>query len=199
MRSILSFLRTTIIGGLVFLLPLVLVGWLLGKAFGIARKLTAGIDRLVPADFAGREIIAIAVAILAMLLVAFLAGLAARTRWGQAVVGWFENSLVGSLPQFSVARGLIGSIEADSAHQVGVVLVPTDAGWQLAFEFEKASGDWLTLFIPGAPEWRSGTVVFAERRNVRPLAISFTQAIALMRKLGAGSDELIRQLAAAKS
>lgn len=199
MRSILSFVRTTMVGGLVFLLPVVLIGWLLAKAFGIAHKLTSSIGELVPGTLISHEIVAVAAAILAMLLVAFLAGLAARTRWGQAVVGWFENSLVGSLPQFSVARGLIGSIEADSAHQVGVVLVPTDAGWQIAFEFERTSGDWLTLFVPGAPEWRSGTVVFAERRNVRPLALSFTQAIALMRKLGAGSEELRRQLAASES
>src|SRR5271166_1347892 len=80
MKAISHFLRTTILKGVLFLTPIVVLIFILGKAFEFARRALKPVgaiipDRLVPGTTTE--------AILAIVLVAlscFLAGLFARTR-----------------------------------------------------------------------------------------------------------------------
>ena len=79
-------------------------------------------------------------------------------------------------------------------HHVEVVLVPTDAGLNLAFIFEPSDAPWVAVFIPGAPDWRTGAVAFVERSSMQPAGIGFVSAIKVLRKLGAGADKVITDL-----
>lgn len=86
-----------------------------------------------------------------------------------------------------MARGLIESFDHDNMSQVEVVLVPTDAGWGLGFVFEKSDEDWWTVFIPGAPQWASGSISYAHSGQVHRTGLTFVEAIILLRRYGTGS------------
>jgi len=196
-HRIFAFLRTTLVGGLVFLLPVVLLAWLGQKAMQVAVALSKPALRLLPPALAGDVVIGAVAAALALVFLAFFAGLVARTGPGQRLMAWVENSLIGSLPQFNFVRGIADSIDSSEHQHVEVVLVPADAGWALGFVFEPGTGDTVAVFLPGAPQWTSGSVVFAERSAIRPAGIGFTQAIAILRKLGVGSSDVAAALAKA--
>lgn len=189
------FARTTLVGGVVFLLPLLLVAVILRSGFRLAEKLSRPVANLFPEALGDRVVIADLVAILFLLVTAFAAGLIARTAAGQRTMRWFENSLLGSLPQFNFVRGIAESLGENQ--KVKVVLVPTDAGWNLGFIFEPGPGPWQAVFIPGAPEWTSGALAWAHADNIRPAGLSFAQAVLALRKLGAGSAKVAAALAAA--
>jgi uncharacterized membrane protein len=179
--------KTTVLGGVLFLLPIVLIVFLLGKALAFARRLS---DPLVAA--AGIKSVAgvatgTLVAIALMVLVSFAAGLLARTRLGHAAFSRLENSMLSLFPQWRMARGLIESFETDTKSEMEVVLVPTDAGWCLGFVLEKPEGDWWTVFVPGSPQWTSGSVSFAHVDEVHPSGLTPAQAMMLLRRCGGGS------------
>ena len=47
------FLKTTVIGGVVFLLPIIVVGMILGKAFGFMSRIAAPFAEWIPIDSVG--------------------------------------------------------------------------------------------------------------------------------------------------
>lgn len=190
-------IRTTLAGGVLFLLPLILILFLLSKALKIAERLSQPVANAIGIKSIGGIALGTLIAIVAMVLVSFLAGLLARTRLGRMAYSTLEHSILGVLPQWRIARGLVASLDAERASEVEVVLVPTDAGWCLGFVLEKPAGDWWTVFIPGAPQWTSGQVSYAHSDQVHPTSLSSAQAILLLRRCGAGSagiQELLKSL-----
>lgn len=194
MPSALSMIRTTVTGGVLFLLPLIILIVTLGKGLEIARRVLHPVVAATGIDSAGGVALGTLIASLALLMIAFLAGLVARTRAGQATLGFIERNIMGMLPQFRMARGVAQSLDPQRQQDIQVVLVPTDAGWTLGFVLEPSEGDWWSVFVPGAPQWTSGSLVYAHADQVRPAGISFPQAIMLMRRCGAGSAVIRRLL-----
>jgi len=85
----------------------------------------------------------------------------------------------------------MGRLLINAPHeQLEVVLVPSDAGWCLGFVIERTECDWWPIFIPGSPQWTSGSVSFAHTDEVKPTGLTPAQAIALLRRLGAGSVKI---------
>ena len=96
MKTIAQFVRTTIVGGLFFLAPIVVLIVILAKAFDYAKKGLNAVLVHIPAasDLSAGAATALAVAVVA--LVCFLAGLVARTMAAQRVID---------------ASGVVGAVE----------------------------------------------------------------------------------------
>ena len=192
-RSFGQFVRATLVGGVLFLVPVLLIVVLLHHGIKFAAKVAQPLLTHMP-QLIGGVVVADLVAATLLLLVAFAAGMFARTGPGQRSVQWVENSLFGSLPQFNFVRGIAEGVSGTGERHVDVVLVPTDAGLNLGFVFEPGDGAWVAVFIPGAPDWRSGAVAFVERTTMQPAGIEFIAAIKLLRKLGSGAQPVLATL-----
>ena len=195
MTKKLEALKTTVVGGVLFLLPLILILFLLSKALKVAERVSRPVVGAIGEKTVGGVTLGTMIAIAAMVLASFLAGLAARTRFGQAVYSTLEKSILRILPQWRMARGLVESFGADKGSPVEVVLVPTDAGWCLGFVLEKPPGDWWSVFIPGAPQWTSGSISYARSEQVHQTGLTAAEAILLVRRCGVGSTRIQELLA----
>jgi len=193
LRPVLKFVRTTVVGGIIFLIPLLVVSLIIGQALAVGQKLATPLSKALPRWLEFGVAVHVAIPALGLLLLAFLAGLFARTSAGAALFTWVENSIVGALPQFNFARGVAESLEAGE-EKGKVVLVPTDAGLQFGFLFEEPVDGWYAVFIPGAPQWTSGSVVFAEEKAIRPLDMTMLEATRFLKRLGAHERELLKRL-----
>jgi len=183
-------IKSTLLGGILFLLPIVLIIWLLGKALGFARRLSEPAVHAAGVESVAGVATGTIVSVLALVALSFAAGMMARTRIGQSTFAKMENSVLSLFPQWRMARALIESFEGEGRSEMEVVLVPTDSGWCMAFVMEKPEGDWWTVFIPGSPQWTSGAVAFAQSEQVKPTGLTPAQAILLMRRCGAGSSNV---------
>ena len=192
-RSFGQFFRATLVGGVIFLVPVLVIAVLLRHGIKLAAKIAQPLLTHMP-ELIGGVVVADLVAATLLLLVAFAAGMFARTGPGQRTVQWVENSLFGSLPQFNFVRGIAEGVGGSEDRHVDVVLVPTDAGLNLGFVFEPSDAAWVAVFIPGAPDWRAGGVAFVERANMQPAGIGFIEAIKVLRKLGSGAHKVIATL-----
>ena len=190
-------LKTTLAGGVLFLLPLTLILFLLSQGLKVAERLSQPVVARIGVERVGGVALGTLIAIGALVVLSYLAGLLARTRLGQKTYSTLENSILGILPQWRLASGLVESLVAYQASSIDVVLVPTDAGWCLGFVLEKPAGDWWTVFIPGAPQWTSGSISYAHSEQVHQTGLTPAEAIFLIRRCGVGSSrvqELLKSL-----
>ena len=194
LKAINDFLRTTIFGGLVFLVPVILLLLVLRHAMQFAGKIAKPVAAMFPTQAVGGIALGTLVAIFLLLVIAFLAGLLARTPTGRRLTQWFEESILGGLPQYQMAKTMAESfarIEGESS-SMQPVLVLIDEGWNLAYRLEDVGEGWVTVFVPQSPTPMSGSVMYVESTRVRPLPISMKEAVLLVKHLGIGSSQALR-------
>jgi uncharacterized membrane protein len=190
-----EFLKTTIVGGALFLLPLGLVLFILGYALrlatGVAQPISKALHLDQLGDLAGIGITTV-VGVLLLVLVSFAAGIVARTSIGGRISGWFEGSLLSALPQYqmmkSMAEGL-AQIEGDTG--IRPALINIEDGWQIGYILEVLENGWLAVFLPQAPTPMSGNVMYLEADRVRPLGITMVQAMGIVKRIGVGSGQAL--------
>lgn len=191
-NSFSGFLKATLVGGLLFLVPGVLVVIILGKAMQLAGKLARPISEHLPHTVFGIGAGTI-VAVLVLILLAFLAGLFARTKAGKRMGGRLEHSLLGGLPQYQMVKSMAeGMTQVKSSDSVTPVLVSVEDAWQIGYLLEPLENGWVAAFLPQAPTPMSGNVMYLPADRVRPLRITMVQAMAIVKRMGVGSAEALR-------
>jgi uncharacterized membrane protein len=194
MHALKNFLKTTIVGGLLFLVPVILLIAILGHAMRMLSKIAAPIAAAFPAHEVAGVAIATVVAALILLLLAFLAGLVARTETGRSVMRWFEESLLGGLPQYRMMKTMAeGLAQVEDASGIKPALVSIEGGWQIGYVLEEMRTGWTAVFLPQAPTPMSGNVMYMPSDRVRPLDMPIGEAMLLVKRLGVGSAHALRQ------
>ncbi|WP_146346406.1 hypothetical protein [Falsiphaeobacter marinintestinus] len=181
-------MKTTILGGFLFLVPLAFIAIVLGKTYQISMMVAGPLDKIIPvSSIAGIAFVNI-LAIVLLLLVCFLAGLVARGGWFTGRIEKLDGFLIDVMPGYAVAKGMIGGVtkEDDIAAVMVPVMVRFDDYDQIAFEIERDDTQ-SVIFLPGAPSAWSGSTVVVDIARVRLLNIPVHQAVKLMRVLGRGS------------
>jgi len=192
-KSIKEFFKATVIGGLMFLVPVVLVLVVLGKALQFAGKVAQPIARTLPVSHMGGVAMATLIAVAILLLIALLAGLAARTGPGRRVTHWFEESILGGMPQYRMVKSLAeGLTQLENGTGMRPVLMRGDEGWMLGYQMEELPNGWRVIFLPASPTPMSGNVIYAEAARVQTLDLSMSEAMQLVKRLGIGSAEKLR-------
>ena len=202
MNSIKSFLKATLVGGLMFLVPVVLVALVLRHALQFAGKIAQPIAAVLPVSHLGGVAIATIIAVAILLCIALLAGLLSRTGPGRRVTHWFEESILGGMPQYRMVKSLAeGLTQLENGTGMQPVLMRGDEGWMLGYQMEELPDGWLVVFLPASPTPMSGNVMYVEASRVKPLHLSMRDAMQLVKRLGIGSAEKLRStnLAASNS
>lgn len=189
-------MKTTVLGGLLFLVPFAVIVVVLGKTYQVSMMVAGPLDKVIPIDSVAGVAFVNVVAILLIILVCYLAGLAARRGFLANKMETLDGFLVDVLPGYAIAKGMIGSVakEDDIASLLSPVLVRFDDYDQIAFEIERDENR-AVIFLPGAPSTWSGSTVVVEVRRVQKLNIPTHQAVKLMRVLGRGSIALSNRAA----
>jgi uncharacterized membrane protein len=195
MDQIKSFLKTTFVGGLMFLVPVVLLAVLLRHAMQLADKVAKPIAGLLPVSQIGGVAVPTVIAVTILVLIAFLAGLLSRTPVGRRITHWFEESILGGLPQYRMVKSLAdGLTQIESDDGIQPVLMRGDEGWMLGYQMEELPGGWRVVFLPASPTPMSGNVLYVEAARVRALDITMREAMQLVKRLGIGSASALRSV-----
>ena len=193
MNPIKSFLKSTLVGGLMFLVPVVLVAVVLRHALQVAGKIAEPLAAVLPVSHVGGVGVVTLVAVAILVAIAFLAGLLARTGPGRRVTHWFEESLLGGLPQYRMVKSLAdGLTQLETGGALQPVLMRGDEGWMLGYQMEELPDGWRVIFLPASPTPMSGNVMYVEASRVKPLDLSMRDAMQLVKRLGIGSAEKLR-------
>jgi uncharacterized membrane protein len=187
------FLKTTVLGGALFLVPIVIFIAVIGKAIQLTDKVAAPIARLLPVEsIAGLAVVEL-IALAILVVFCFLAGLAARTVRARKLVESLEANVLDRIPAYALMKAKTGSmLSPDDTRDMQPVLIQFDDSWQIGYEVEKIDGVRSLVFLPGAPDPWSGSVCAVTSDRISPLQINIKEVAALMKRLGKGSTEALR-------
>jgi uncharacterized membrane protein len=187
------FIRTTVLGGLLFLFPIVFVVAIIGKALEITNKLSAPLAGLLSVDSIGGLAVVELLALVILVLICFLAGLAARTALAGKLAQSLETKVLGKIPAYTLLKSKAESVlRPEDIADMCPVLGRFDDSWQLAFEIERMAGGKVVVFLPGAPDPWSGSVCVMTEDRITPLDMTVKSAADIMKRLGKGSTGALR-------
>ena len=117
MKTIASLAKTTAIGGLVFLLPLVLLVVIVGKAFNIVKVVSTPLGNLISAEKVAGYAVADLLALTVLLVVALLAGMLARSPAFDNFYKKIDAIIMQVIPGYSYIKGMTGNLSDSEAEQ----------------------------------------------------------------------------------
>jgi uncharacterized membrane protein len=193
MSALKEFLKTTIVGGVLFLVPVILVALMLRHAMSFAGRIAKPIAAYFPQHQIAGVAVATIIAALVLLVLSFCAGLAARTRAGKSVTHWVEETLLGSMPQYRMVKSLAeGLTQVEGVQGLRPALVGIEGGWQIGYLIEELQDGWVAVFLPQSPTPMSGNVMYLPAARVRLLEVPIPEAMMLVKRLGVGSAATLR-------
>jgi uncharacterized membrane protein len=187
MRRLVRFLGTTLLGGLLVVLPIylaVLATLALGrKLIGILAPLAKLLPEGVP--YPG------VVVTLLTVLMCFVAGLIAagfpRTTAGRG----FEEKVLERLPGYSMIRVATRSLLGDVKTGLQVALVEMEDGLVVGVIVERHPIGWVTVFVPSTPAPASGSVYLFPETKVHPVDLPLGAGLKAASKYGRGAGALL--------
>jgi uncharacterized membrane protein len=191
-----EFLKTMIVGAISFLLPIALAVFILSYAFRLVKRIATPISHGLHLDQWG-DVAGVSAAtflsVLVLVLLAFAAGVVARTTFGGRISRWSENSLLGRLPHYQLIKSMAeGLAHIENASGLKPILVSIEDGWQIGYLLEKLENDWVAVFLPQAPTPMSGNIMYFPMNRVRTLDITMVQAMSIVKAIGVGSGAALR-------
>ena len=191
MGRIAEFTKTTLIGGLLIVLPLYLTILLLAKTVSGVLALLSPITGRIPEEVGLRPVIAAVI----LITVCFLAGLAVRTGPGLRAKNALERTLLERIPGYSLLRGLTGRVTGtrDDA-TFAVALVEIEDALVPAFIVEELKDGSYTVFVPSVPTPAAGSVYILPRDRVHRLDVPFATGVSVISKWGTGAGALVEAM-----
>jgi uncharacterized membrane protein len=188
-----GFFRTTLVGGILFLIPVVVVIFIVEKALGLLDRVSDGLARALSVqDVAGIPAPRL-LAVLLLVAICFVAGIVARTSLARGLTEHLENKLLRNIPGYAFYKRFGASlIGVEDRTEGDVILVRIEDAWQFGFLMERTSDGQIVAFVPGAPDASSGSVYVLTPDRIRQIDASMAQAVKCLHRLGRGSAALLR-------
>ncbi len=188
MTAVSRFLGTTILGGVLFLTPIVVLGIVLNKAVDFMRRSLQPMTALIPQNLASGPTMTAILAIFILAFLCFLAGLSARTALAQKVVSSLEATVLSKLPGYEYLKEAGTSVLGlGEAAEHPVVFANFGGAWRIGVQTDVVGTGLVAVFIPNSPNPMSGSVFLMPADQVRPANAPLSSAIACLRRCGAGS------------
>ena len=187
------FIMTTIIGGLLFLVPVAFLAFILTKVFGFMIVIAEPMADWLPVETIGGIALANLIAVVAIILVCFLAGLVARNAMASGLVKTLESKVLMKIPGYTIIKGIKGGFDKDESNHFKPVALKLGSAERVGFEIQKLADGRSMVFIPSVPNAFSGITQILPADQVTYLDVPVTQIMELAEKYGSGVDELLAQ------
>ena len=189
-----NFLKTTVLGGVLFLVPVVVLIAILEKALGVAKKVVVPVNDALFQGTVHHAYMGDLLALVLLLVLCFLAGLAAKTSFARKSVDALEKKVLAKVPTYDSAKSkFLATLQSQSQSPEGPAMRPVLArfedSWQIAFEVERIPGGIITVYVPGAPDPWSGSVCFMTEDRIQTIDPAMSPVLKTLKDLGKGSNE----------
>ncbi len=195
MKSIMEFFKTTVVGGLVVVIPLMILYFIFGELIDLLVAMTEPITKELPFPAVINVIIATLIAIGVAILFCFFTGLLVRTGWGGATRDWIENKILARMPIYTMIKNLTHRFVGQSGEQFApaeVDLYGSDSRL-LGLVVEALPDGRVAVFIPLAPTATVGQVYILPRDRVRELETTLGSVVNSVTQWGVGTSAMYQR------
>jgi len=191
------FLITTIVGGLVVVLPIALLIILIRWVITIVVQIINPIANLInlPDAWAGWLVDLTALAL--VLATFFLIGLIVQTNIGKQSLGIFEKQVLAQLPFYTTLRDTVqqflGNRDKMPFSEVVAVDVFNNSTRMIGFISEEMEDGRLTIFVPTGPNPTNGFIFCVQPDQITRLNVRPDEAMRVVVGVGTGASVLFQR------
>src|SRR5215475_10643161 len=113
MKPLMGFVKNTLVGGLLIVLPVWVIMLLLLKAIKGVLGLLRPMAKLLSRSVVHEDLVAIGL----LVLICFLVGLVIRTQFGHRLRQWLARHVFEPIPGFSLVRSMVRQLAGDKDEQ----------------------------------------------------------------------------------
>jgi len=200
MERIKSFFKTSLLGGLIVILPVALLLFLVTWVFDLATGLIAPLTDLILSRTQMGRILADLVVIGVVVSACFVVGVFVRTRLGVLIYRAIEKRLLGRVPGYSLIKETVlqflGGKQSPFSSVALAKIFGNDTMVSSFITDRHADGSY-TIFVPTGPNPTSGNIYHLNKEFVHPVDVSVEDMMRSIISCGAGSTKLVEARAAA--
>lgn len=192
MKPAIEFIKTTVIGGVVVVVPIVVIFIVLGDVYRTLIEVTTPLTRGMTLGPFTNAVIAAVVVILEIILFFFVAGLLLNTLWGKSASNWLERTIFERIPFYSTLKQLtqrITGIENSNFPVVEVDLFGT-SNRVLGIVIDTLPDGRMIVYTPSSPVITVGQLVIVEKENARILDASITDTLNCLSQMGLEAEKI---------
>ena len=196
MNKFKSFINTTFLGGLLILLPLIILIIVFHGFYGFIAQNIRPFTQILIETARLSEFLASLLSVFFILGLSFLTGLIVKTRFGNIAYNIVEENILKRIPGFRIIKGTVAQIfGAEKNLFLGVALVRIFGNETLmtAFITETHSDGSFTVFVPSGPAPTAGFIYHLKAEYVHPVNYSIELSMKTIISLGAGSDDIYNE------
>ncbi len=196
MKNLLSFFKLTALGGLLVLLPILLLVLLLMESVELVVGLATPIAGLFPADTFENPPHPVVIAVLLLFGASLLIGLAMKSNAALRLGNWIEEKTVAKLPIYRFVKTLVsGLVGSEKTASFKPALFTADNGLQeIVYVVEDLGNGKLTILCPHAPTGFAGPVKIVPKDRITPLAASLGDVSLVFNHMGLGAGRLLKTI-----
>jgi uncharacterized membrane protein len=184
-----NFFRTTLLGGVIVILPAIILilafKWLFGVVGSAIEPLTKLVVETLPVPQEYNRPVAMLIVVSVIILGCFFFGLFVRTKLGQA-------------PGYKMIKETVNHLlgkKASPFSSVALVNIYGNETLMTAFITDRHDNGMVTVFVPTGPNPTSGFIYHLNQSQVHPVSVSVESAMRAVISCGAGSGDLVKGLA----
>ena len=194
MKKIRNFFVNVSLGGLLVILPIVIVYkialWFFFLISDTAQPLTFALMK--HADLSRTT--ALVLTFILIFLLCFLLGLVLRTAAGHGLFTFIQSTILNRIPGYKTVNEIISQFTSNRNRIFSKVVIVTISDRDLrliGFVVDEYDPDQYSVFIPTAPNPTSGFIVQTSGKNLEFLTIPVEMAMKCIISCGVGSSRLI--------
>jgi uncharacterized membrane protein len=187
-KQVRKFVMSALLTGLLLVVPFYLAVLLLLKAMGSLVRLVRPIALMLPRWAHAEDVLAL----LILLFLCFLVGVAMRTVGGRVFRERIEGSVLVRIPGYILLRSLTKQLAGESQENVWKpALAEIEDALVPAFIIEEFEDGRYTIFVPSSPSPFTGAVYILSRERVHLVDASLAQTVQAVSRWGSGSRDLV--------
>ena len=193
-KKVARFFVTTVIGGLIVILPISIFLVLFRLTINLLVDIIAPVSNLLHFAEAYPKWMADVLALSLILSFFFFIGLLVRLNWGNALVQWIERTYLEKIPFYGTIRETVQQFTGKSKSpfsQVVMVDVFGNDTRMLGFITDEFGDDMYAIFVPTGPNPTNGFVFQVKRHQLEFVDVRSEDAIRSIIAVGAGTRTMM--------
>ena len=190
-KKLRRFFFTTVLGGIVVILPIYIFGALIKVVFNFTSRLLTPVSSLLSFSSDTNKWIIDLIAFSIVIFLFFLIGLVVRTELGRQLLTFVEENWLAKAPFYILLRDTVRQIlgqEKMPFRQVVLVDVYSNDTLMTGFVVDNTKdGLYYTVFVPTAPNPTNGFIFHVKREQLKFVETKTEEALRSVIGLGMGS------------
>jgi uncharacterized membrane protein len=194
MTRIRNFIVNVFIGGVIVLLPIIIIFQIAQWLFTLFKESTRPLTEYMTSTFSISQPLALMLSLIGIFTLFSIIGMIVRTQIGSGLYQFLENMTLSRIPGYKTIKDIVAQITGKQKglfRKVVLIKVGNTGVAATGFVVDEISEDYSSVFIPCGPNPTTGFILHIKNEDISVMNISVETAMKTIIACGSGSSQFI--------